>query len=427
MNLLVTSTRAPQSYAVIRALRPHAEKIVAAVYGRNRLAARLSHAANSRLVDRRYRVPSPLQAWRAGDEARDEGNAYVDALMEICEREQIDTIYPSWDPEVYLLSRHKVRFNERGIVIPVPEYEIALGALDKYRTIQAAEKIGFPTPRTFLGGDAAAGERIADEIGFPAVVKPRFGSGALGLEVVSSLPELRDKLGRHPERLLVQEFIRGGRKLSLSLVLDRKGAVKFAFHKRRLRHTRLHAKLSTASQSAQLPDFTGGVIDLLRGIGWYGSAAVEVLVDPRDGMAKLMEVNARFPRQLWNRTELGINEPWLCLRIARGEEVESLAPCPPGVVFLNPIEDLQLLGFQLADLVAYRLRRALPKRAPGDAFDPPMSAAEIVRSFRATYALKGRRVLAPCVRYFLRDPLVSITWWMAFATWVFGERRRLGA
>ena len=48
MNLLVTNTRNAQAYAIIRALRPHAEKIVATMEGDNRLAARLSHAVNSR-------------------------------------------------------------------------------------------------------------------------------------------------------------------------------------------------------------------------------------------------------------------------------------------------------------------------------------------------------------------------------------------
>jgi hypothetical protein len=51
MNLLVTNTRNTQAYIIIRALRPYAKKIVVTMYGKNRLEARLSHAANSRLVD----------------------------------------------------------------------------------------------------------------------------------------------------------------------------------------------------------------------------------------------------------------------------------------------------------------------------------------------------------------------------------------
>jgi hypothetical protein len=66
MNLLVTNTHKAQAYAIIRALRPHAEKIVATMEGDNRLVARLSHAANSRLVDKRSYTPSPAKDWRAG-------------------------------------------------------------------------------------------------------------------------------------------------------------------------------------------------------------------------------------------------------------------------------------------------------------------------------------------------------------------------
>lgn len=50
MNLLVTSTHTPQAYSTIRALRPHAEKIVASTYRIDALFGRLSHAAFSRLV-----------------------------------------------------------------------------------------------------------------------------------------------------------------------------------------------------------------------------------------------------------------------------------------------------------------------------------------------------------------------------------------
>ena len=105
MNVLVTNTRAPQAYAVIRALRPHARRIVAAVEGEGRLAT-LAHAANSRLVDGRCRTPSPVDDWwhgRVGPDNTPAEAAYVAALLRICEQERIDVIYPSWDPFVYVL------------------------------------------------------------------------------------------------------------------------------------------------------------------------------------------------------------------------------------------------------------------------------------------------------------------------------------
>ena len=52
MNLLVTNTFSPQAYDVIRALRPHAERVVATVEGDTRFQAGLQPGAYSRLVDK---------------------------------------------------------------------------------------------------------------------------------------------------------------------------------------------------------------------------------------------------------------------------------------------------------------------------------------------------------------------------------------
>src|SRR5688572_5003472 len=113
MRVLVTNTQTPQAYAVIRALRPHAERVVAVTEGADSLLARLAHAAHSRLVDSRHAVPSPVEDWAAGriqrdNTAREAG--FVDALLRICADERIDVIFPSWDPYVYVLAKNKARF-----------------------------------------------------------------------------------------------------------------------------------------------------------------------------------------------------------------------------------------------------------------------------------------------------------------------------
>lgn len=76
--------------------------------------------------------------------------AYIQAVLRICEKEQIDAIFPSFDSHVYVFSKNKERFETLGIVIPIPDYDAVITPLDKYRTIKAAEEVGFPCPKTFL-------------------------------------------------------------------------------------------------------------------------------------------------------------------------------------------------------------------------------------------------------------------------------------
>lgn len=96
MNLLVTNTHASQTYAIVRALRRYAHKIVATVEDGNRFSARLCQAANSRFVDRRYPVPSPVADWRAGNIKRENTQreeAFVQAMVRTCDEQKIDVIF----------------------------------------------------------------------------------------------------------------------------------------------------------------------------------------------------------------------------------------------------------------------------------------------------------------------------------------------
>jgi len=434
MNLLVTNTHSPQSYAIIRALRPYADRIVVTMEGENRFLARLfSHAANSRLVDRRYYVPSPVEDWWAGNikrENTEREEAFIRAVVQICEEQKINVIFPSWDPYVYVLSKNKPLFERMGIVIPVPDYETTLLALDKYRTIQAAQEVGFPCPRTYLYEREEDLKWFAEKEGFPLVIKPRFTSGGRGMAIVQDYPELLEKLppvvAKHGKPM-IQEYIPGRQRVSFPVLLDRNGEIRGAFQKRIHRNFRVTTGFGTVEESV-LPDphVLNCIAKLVKKLGWWGSLSVGTIRDPRDGLCKLMEINPRFPRQLWNRTELGINEPWLCIKVARRETVESVKDYPMGVLFVSPIDDFQLLGLQLLDLLVYKFRISVQKSAPVDKLSAPMSVREQIQSFMRTYLSSQRKVFDPHFRYFLQDPVVSILWWLRFSAWLLGTFKQLG-
>ena len=104
--------------------------------------------------------------------------------------------------------------------------------------------------------------------------------------------------------------------------------------------------------------FVAASLDILGGQGVQARSLVDGLRD--DGyVVTFVPINPRFPRQLWNRTALGINEPWMCLCIARGELVPAVERYPRGVLFVNPVEDAGLLAYQLADRLVYLARRGL--------------------------------------------------------------------
>ena len=107
LRLLVTNPWNGQAYCVLRALRPHATRVIATSYREHGLLGRLAPAAVSRFVDGVYQVPFATHDWQRGrirDENSESEEAYVQAILDICAREAIDTVFPSWDPEVGILS-----------------------------------------------------------------------------------------------------------------------------------------------------------------------------------------------------------------------------------------------------------------------------------------------------------------------------------
>ena len=432
MNLLVTNTRNSQAYSVIRALRPHAEKIVVTMFGPNRLSARLSHAANSRLVDKRYYVPSPAEDWRAGKIQREntgKEELYIQAVLKICEKENIDTIFPSFDPQVYVFSKNQERFEKLGILIPVPDYEAVVIALDKYRTIQAAQEASFPCPKTYLLNDEKDLKSIAAELGFPLVLKHRFTAAGRGFAIVRDWSELCGKAEqlRGTNTYMIQEYISGREQQNWLLALDRKGALKMALTSENVRSFyRLHVNFPLARRALGPSPYLAQAAAFANRIGWWGGTAIQMKVDPRDGVPKLMEINPRIGEGRWQMVASGINEPLLTLKVARGEAVEALESWPAGTMLLCPIEDVISLGIKLLDLLFYKARARLGAVRPRDPLNAPLSLKELMRSYQETYLHSNRKVYNLYFSHFFSDPMVSITWWLQTMSAVLRALKEIG-
>jgi biotin carboxylase len=420
VNLLVTNTRNAQAYGIVRALRPYARKIVATMEGDKCLAARLSHAANSRLVDERYYTPSPAQDWRAGriqkeNTAREE--AYIQATLRICEKEQIDTVFPSFDPHVYVLSKNKERFKEIGVLIPIPDYEAVVACLDKYRTIRATQQIGFPCPKSYLPESEDDLRMIAEKVEFPLVVKPRFTAGGRGTQVVKDFSELSEKTRLVRERQgvpMIQEYIPGKQNLNFQFILDRNGERMSVVCDTNWYLSRIVQNLSSGGESLAPNAYVANAVRLVQSLGSWGGGSVQTKIDHRDGIPKLMEINPRLGVNLWRRTELGINAPLMCVKIARGEEVEAVKDYPIGIVLIDPIGTILGLGFNLLDLLIYRFRTGTQGKSPIDSSNPPMALKELIQHSKLTYFNDKKKILSPYFKYFFQDPLVSILWYLQF-------------
>lgn len=366
----------------------------------------------SRLVDASHAVPEASRGWWMADlqpaNAPDE-EAYVRRIEEICDAEAIDTVFPSFEPDLYVLAKNKARLAAQGIVVIAPDLDRLRVPMDKLRTIEAAREASFPCPRTFTPRGPEDLASVIRESEPPWVVKPRLTAHAGNIRIATDVAELRAMFAwvheRQP-RPMVQEFIPGWRRQNYYVIADHDLQVLSLLAPKVIRTRQVGVQQSNIAciSTADPPD-RQIVEALVRRLGCPGCLTIQAIVDPRDGRPKLLEVNPRLGRNLWYRTQLGINEPEIYLRMVTGRPRTAIPPVPEGVHLCDPIEDLRNLIDRLIGAVVDRLRTSLGRAAGTPPYRGRQRIPELLRSMRQSYAGGVPVALSPYTRDVFADPL----------------------
>lgn len=115
---------------------------------------------------------------------------YIDITLNICKEHNVDILISLNDLELPILADNKARFESMGIKLIVSSPEVIDICFDKYKTAQWVESIGLNAPKTYVRLADAKDALARGEISFPLFMKPRWGSGSIGLESIEDIEEL---------------------------------------------------------------------------------------------------------------------------------------------------------------------------------------------------------------------------------------------
>jgi predicted ATP-grasp superfamily ATP-dependent carboligase len=299
-----------------------------------------SIAAVSRYTTHRLRVP----------ELRSAG-ATLAALDQARERFGLAgwVVYPTRDETVAVLAAHREALRAH-FRVPTPAWDCIEQAWDKRCTYRLAEQLGIPVPRTWCPRTEADLAEVDTSV--PLVIKPAikehffYATHAKGWRV-GSRDELVEAFRRGTAvigadgELLVQEMIPGGSsgQRSYCALFKDGAAVATMTVARRRQHPSDLGRASTFVETVEDPLLAQLSVRFLEHIGYYGLVELEYKVDPRDGVPKLLDVNART----WGYHTLGpaagVDFPYMLFRDQVGEVVVS-AQARPGVRWLRLTTDV---------------------------------------------------------------------------------------
>ncbi len=258
----------------------------------------------------------------------------------------------TWKPEITLalgdVSSEIIANNREEILkytkITVPPESVYYMAKDKNKTMAFCMDQKIPCPKTY-NPEVDHIDSIAKCLSFPVVVKPARGLGAIGLRRFYSAEELLcylRSLNGQLKNLLIQEFIphKNGMQYQAEAFLDSNSKVKICLVIEKPRFFPLTGGTSTANVTVYRPDIVETTRQLLEGIKWVGAADVDYILDPRDGIPKVIEINPRVTAGIKIGFAAGINYADLHIRLANGAPIPEMKDYKLGVYSRNIIMDL---------------------------------------------------------------------------------------
>ena len=210
-------------------------------------------------------------------------------------------VFPSHDEYIWPLSRHAERLG-RSFIVPLSRWDVMQRVHDKKAQLEAAWRSAVDTPRTVFVQSGAELAAAADEVPFPAVLKPvesmafklRFHRHIIDVESPQELERIYDKVD-DLGLLMLQERVPGGEDdlWTVGSYLDAESRPLAVFCGHKLRQYPHSGGSCLAGVSAWDQRLVDAALRLLQELRFHGVSQVEFKRDRRDGRYRLMEVNAR--------------------------------------------------------------------------------------------------------------------------------------
>ncbi len=322
MNVLLTAVGCPGGPSIIEAVR--ADK-------------------NLRIIgtDVRPDVPGKylVDAFHTVPKGKDP--SYVDAMLDLVQKEQIKVILPLATFELLALAKARARFEAIGCQVCVSDYDPLLTANDRYRLYNAFADHSFVPDYAKLKN----GDQILDELkafGFPenpVVIKPFISHGSIGLRIVQSDLDLYEQFINHkpntikiapetaaaifkdknPDNILLSEFLPGKEFGVDMLVHPETGKIIQAFA--RDNGEVFHSEISNGKliEQENLISIAQHIVDTL-GLKYTINIDFKLRAD---GSPMLLEINPRMPATSYLAYSAGFNLALSSIYLAVGR-----APVP---------------------------------------------------------------------------------------------------
>ncbi len=235
-----------------------------------------------------------------------------DVVMRIIERERPDALLPTLGGQTGLnvaVELHEMGVLDRyGVKLIGANIEAIKKAEDRDLFRKAMENVGIEVPRSEIANSVGEALDIADELGYPVVVRPAFTLGGTGGGIAYNREELMEIAKKGIEmslinQVLIEESVIGWKEFELEVMRDNADNVVIICSIENFDPMGVHtgdsitvapAQTLTDQEYQQLRDYA---IRIIREIGVEtGGSNIQFAVHPENGRILAIEMNPRVSR-----------------------------------------------------------------------------------------------------------------------------------
>ncbi len=207
---------------------------------------------------------------------------YIDRLLDICDRHQIDLLIPLIDTELNLLSLHEQRFRDRGVTVLISSAAVNDICYSKKKTGLFFQTIGMKTPKIYQL------DQVKDR-DFPLIIKPDQGSASVGVYHIRNRTEL-NFFANYVKNSIIQELI-NGEEYTIDVLVNFQGKAISIVPRSRLETRAGETSKGTTVKNPALIAAAKYVVESLPGA--IGCITVQCFLQP-NGEITFIEINPRF-------------------------------------------------------------------------------------------------------------------------------------
>ncbi|GAA5521095.1 acetyl-CoA carboxylase biotin carboxylase subunit [Aliifodinibius salicampi] len=283
-------------------------------------------------------APHVLQADESvhiGPAASSESYLVIDKIIEVAKETGADAIHPGYGflSENAEFSR---RCKEEGVIFigPNPKAISTMGDKTAARELMSKANVPFPPGTKKELKDIEEAEAIADEIGYPVLVKAAAGGGGKGMRIVENKDEFRSGIkaakseARNSfgdDRVYIEKYLVEPRHVEFQIMADKHGKVLHIFDRECSIQRRHQKVIEEAPCSILTPELRSEMADAAiaaaQAVDYVGAGTIEFLVDA-DRNFYFLEMNTRLQVE-HPVTELitGLDLVALQILVAEGKEL----------------------------------------------------------------------------------------------------------